>query len=108
MERVVLMLKKQEMDVTAEEFQKNTPYRRELPGYKIKEAAVTAALDIRLARMLRSPERCARNLMELGVNAFPNKLTKEEQLILQQRFMLLCRNRDIIKARELFFASFLS
>lgn len=103
------MLKKQEReDMAAEGLQRDTTYRRELPGYRIKKAAVTAALDIRLARMLRSPERCARNLMELGIGAYPDKLTKDEQLILQQRFLILCKNRDIIKARELFLASFFS
>jgi hypothetical protein len=99
---------KQGKDVVTAEEVPNKMSQRELPGYKVKKAAVTAALDIRLARMHRSPERCARNLMELGICAFPGKLTKDEQLLLQQEFMLLCRNRDIIKARELFFASFLS
>jgi hypothetical protein len=33
---------------------------------KLKKAAMLAALDITLARMQKSPERCARNLLELG------------------------------------------
>jgi hypothetical protein len=103
------MLQEHEKDVMSEDnLHDNMINRRDLPGYRLKKAAVTAALDIRLARMRRSPERCARNLMELGLSAFPDKLTKDEQMILLQKFMIVCKNRDIIKARELFFASFLS
>jgi hypothetical protein len=78
----------------------------ESPGLKIKKAAITAALDIRLARMRRSPERCARNLMELGINSFPDKLSKEEQSDVFQRLMFYCKAKDLQKARELFVKSF--
>lgn len=79
----------------------------ESPGCKIKKAAVTAALDIRLARMRQSPERCARNLMELGLNSFPDKLSREEQHDIFQKLMFYCKEKDVQKAREFFMKSFL-
>ncbi len=103
------MRKEQEKAVVAaEELLEHNTRRRELPGYRLKKAAVTVALDIRLAGIVRSPERCARNLLELGLSTFPNQLTKEEQSILLQKFITVCKNQDKIKARELFFASFLA
>lgn len=103
------MLQEHETNMISEDHRnENSIIRREFPGYRLKKAAVTAALDIRLARIHRSPERCARNLMELGLSAFPDRLTKDEQFILLQKFMMLCKSHDAIKARELFLASFLS
>lgn len=102
------MLLNKETENCPEKDQGDLLPRREISCNRIKKAAVTAALDIRLARMLRSPERCARNLMELGLNAYPDRIPKEEELILLQSFMEICRAKDVIKARELFFASFLT
>lgn len=73
---------------------------------KFKKAAVIAALDITLTRVHRSPERCARNLLEIGTSAFPNKLTRQEQATLLQELLLLCRKKDIINIRNLFLMYF--
>jgi hypothetical protein len=74
--------------------------------YKLKKAAVLAALDINLKRMHHSPKRCARNIMELGLNAFPDKLTKGEQAMLFQTLLIDCKNRDAAKIREQFLSNF--
>lgn len=67
-----------------------------------------AVLDIRLARMHRSPERCARNLMELGQASFPDKLSEEERLDIFQKLVAYCRSQDFHDARDLFIETFLS
>lgn len=77
-------------------------------GVRIKKAALTAALDIRLARMHQSPERCARNLMELGQGAFPDKLSMEEQLKVFQELVSMCKSNAPSEARDLFIQSFLA
>ena len=80
--------------------------RHELVCYKLKKAAVLAALDINLKRMHRSPERCARNLMELGLTAFPDKLSKQDQSELLQKLLTACKSKDALKIRELFLLNF--
>jgi hypothetical protein len=77
-------------------------------GYKIKKTAIMAALDIRLARMHRSPERCARNLMELGQASFPDKLSEEERLDIFRKLVSCCKSKDFHEARNLFIETFLS
>jgi hypothetical protein len=74
---------------------------------KLKKAALTAALDISLKRMHNSPERCARNLTELGFNAFPGKYSAKEQSELLKEFLTVCKDGDTLKTRDLFFVSFL-
>lgn len=44
---------------------------------KIKQAAFQIAVDITLKGMNRNPERCARNLVELFENSFPDKKNSE-------------------------------
>jgi len=79
----------------------------EIRTEKMKKAAIAVALDIRLSRIRRSPERCARNLIELGLGAYPGKLTTAQQELLLQELMMACRSKDMIKARDLFISSFL-
>lgn len=74
---------------------------------RLKKAAVIAALDISLKRMYRSPERCARNLMELGLGAFPDKLSAREQSAVLEELLSICKSGDAAKVRELFFTCFL-
>lgn len=74
---------------------------------KLKKAALTAAVDFSLKRMHSSPERCARNLTELGFNAFPGKYSACEQTDLLKKFISICKDGDTLKARELFFSCFL-
>jgi hypothetical protein len=75
---------------------------------KLKKAAVIAALDISLKRMSKSPDRLARNLVELGLNAFPDKISSEEQTHLLKELNNACKIGDAATARELFVNSFLS
>ena len=69
---------------------------------KIKQAALLVAVDISFKRIKRSPERCARNLMELGINTFPNKITQNQYDDFSQKLILLCKKNDAQGARELF------
>jgi len=75
--------------------------------HSIKKAALMAALDITLKRMHRSPQRCARNIMELGISAFPNKLSEEDKAVLIQSLFDACKHQDAVLAKELFCNSFL-
>ncbi|HWT73937.1 MAG TPA: hypothetical protein VN258_04350 [Mobilitalea sp.] len=74
---------------------------------KIKKVALLVALDISLKRMKRSPERCARNLMELGLGAYPDRLTVQERMEYQQKLLDACRHGDSNEVRECFMAAFL-
>ncbi len=74
---------------------------------KLKKAAIIAALDITLARMQKSPERCARNLLELGLTTYPGKLNKKQQNEMSQILLELCRKGDAVGAREIFLTGFL-
>jgi len=73
---------------------------------KIKKAALFAAVDISFKRMKKSPERCARNLMELGINTFPNKIAKSDYAIFSQKLLVFCKNNDLQGAHELFIEIF--
>lgn len=74
---------------------------------KLKNVALLVALDISLKRMKKSPERCARNLMELGISAYPNKLTNQDRSNYQQKILDACRQDNAITVREYFFEAFL-
>lgn len=74
---------------------------------KIKQTAVLVALDIHIRRIKKSPERCARNLIELGTNAFPDKINKKEQEDLLKELLSICKKEEIQNARELFIKTFL-
>ena len=69
---------------------------------KIKQAVLLVAVDINFKRIKKSPERCARNLMEIGINTFPDKLAKNEYDSFLQKLILLCKSRNAQGARELF------
>ena len=68
---------------------------------KIKQAALLVAVDISFRRIKKSPERCARNLMEIGINTFPDKLAKKEYDSFLQELIFLCKDSDAQGAREL-------
>ncbi len=74
----------------------------------IKKAALLAAVDMSLKRMNRSPKRCARNMTELGMNAFPNRYPEEEYPRIQQELLNACKAQDPLKARELFISYFIN
>ena len=54
--------------------------------HKLKYAALNAAVDITLKGIKRSPERCARNLIELGLSAFPNSINEAQKDVLYNNF----------------------
>lgn len=74
---------------------------------KLKKAALIAALDLSLARMKKSPERCARNLMELGLTTYPGKLSKKQQNEMLQLLLELCKKGDIARVRDVFLSCFI-
>lgn len=74
---------------------------------KLKRAAITAAVDIALRRMKKSPKRCARNLMELGLCAYPDNLPAENQEAFFQKLFDLIKKDDLQSAKELFSSVFL-
>lgn len=73
---------------------------------KLKKVALIAAVDISLKRISKSPERCARNLLELGLSAYPDKVLKEEQAQLYTKLLILCKNGDAQETKNLFITTF--
>ena len=73
---------------------------------KLKKAMLISAIDIIVKGANKSPERCARNLIELGVKAYPNTLTKSQQKELYTNLLGLFKDKDISKAKDLFFLTF--
>ena len=69
---------------------------------KLKRAALSAAVDVALKNLKKSPERCARNLVELGTSAFPNRINNQEKDVLYHGLLNLCKNVDADGAKELF------
>lgn len=73
---------------------------------RLKQVALNVAVDISLKRRKKSPERCTRNLIELGMSAFPDQLTHEEINEFSQKLLMVCKNGDYQETRELFFNTF--
>jgi len=74
---------------------------------KMKQVAIMAAVDVRLKKMKYSPERCSRNLLELGLTAFPGKISKQEQAVFLEHLLKYCKDGDIPGAKGLFIYTFL-
>lgn len=74
--------------------------------YKLKRAALSVAVDITLRGKDRSPERCARNLMELGGTVRP-QLTKEQRAGAYEQLLAACRTQTFTDCRALFISLFL-
>lgn len=74
---------------------------------KLKKVALMAAVDFCLKKTSQSPKRCARNLIELGISAYPDKIDKIEQNELYQKLLTFFENNDIPSARGLFTSVFL-
>lgn len=72
---------------------------------KIKRAALNAAVELALKRMDKSPERCVRNLVELGLTALPGNPGKGRDDIYTE-LLSLCRNGDNQGVKALFFTAF--
>lgn len=73
---------------------------------KLKQAALNAAVDISLKRMKKSPERCARNLMELGLSAYPDKLEKKDRADFYLKLLDICKRESAEEAKALFYDMF--
>ncbi len=71
--------------------------------YKIKKVALTTAIDFSEKRMLKSPERYARNLVEFAQSTYPNVLSNKEATILIAQLIPLCYEKDAQKIRELIY-----
>ncbi len=74
---------------------------------KVKRVALLTAVDICLRKKKNSPKRCARNIIELGLTAYPGKLTAAEQNILFENILAAFDQGDIAEVRTLFSAAFL-
>lgn len=72
----------------------------------IKEAALKAAVDICLKRIRKSPERCARNLMELGISAYPDQQPVIDRHEIRQNLLHLCKCGEPVAVKEYFFNCF--
>lgn len=73
---------------------------------KLKRAVLNCAVDITLKRIQRSPERCARNLIELGLAAHPKKMGKAEIEAFYGTLLQMCKSGDCQGVREAFFQTF--
>lgn len=73
----------------------------------MKRVVVLVAVDLCLKRRKSSPKRCARNLIELGLSAYPDKLTQNEQNSLYNDLMKAITDGDISASRDLFSTAFL-
>ena len=78
-----------------------------LPEGRLKEIAMTAAVDLKIKRMKNSPERCARNLMELGQSASSIKLTPKEEKQLYHNLLDSCKHNAPDKTKDIFRNAFL-
>lgn len=74
---------------------------------KLKRAALLTAVDICLKNVKHSPKRCARNLIELGTSAYPNKLSTAARNELYQILITSIENGDLSAARASFTSVFL-
>ena len=63
-------------------------------------------LDNILRGITRSPERCARNLVDLGKSVSSKELTRIEYRLLYNEFLRLCTSSDIEGTKKNFFRHF--
>lgn len=74
---------------------------------KIKRTALLAAVDVCLRRMSNSPKRCARNIIELGLSAYPEKSSEVEQSDLYKKLLVAFEIGNVQEAKALFSSVFL-
>lgn len=74
--------------------------------HRLKKILINGAADLILKNNFKSPERCARNLLELGKSAYPDLLTKAQAKELYGDLLNLCRDHETQKAKELFVLKF--
>ena len=73
---------------------------------RLKQAALNTAVDVSLKRMKKSPERCARNLLELAITAYPGKISKKDRPDFYQKLLDICKREAAEEAKSLFFSTF--
>ncbi len=73
---------------------------------KLRRVALLAAVDICLKKMICSPKRCARNLIELGLSAYPDKLNNAEQNDLYKKLLTIFKSGNLPEAKALFITVF--
>lgn len=74
---------------------------------RVKRVALLTAVDICLRKTKSSPKRCARNLIELGLSAYPDKISAVEQNLLFEHMLLAFEKGDIAEVRDIFSTTFL-
>ncbi|MDP4119949.1 MAG: hypothetical protein Q8876_02700 [Bacillota bacterium] len=74
---------------------------------KLKKAMLTKAIEL-IVKNGKSPERCARSLIELGKKAYPNTLSKTELKVFSDQLTSLYNNNEIDMIQKLFFSTFIS
>jgi len=73
---------------------------------KLKNATLNFALDIILKRSKKSPERCARNMIELGILNFPESVEKMNKEVLYKKFLNSCKSLELSQIKIVFFDIF--
>lgn len=73
---------------------------------KFKYIALDKTINIITRNMQKSPERCTRNLLELGAAISKNSFDFQ-RLKIYNDFIELCKNNDKLAIKELFYSSFL-
>lgn len=73
---------------------------------RLKQAALNAAVDISLKRMKKNPERCSRNLLELGLTAYPDKISKKDSSDFYLQLLDICKREAVEEAKALFYNTF--
>lgn len=74
---------------------------------KLKRAALLMAVDICLKKVNNSPKRCARNLIELGISAYPEAISATQKNELYTQLISLIEAGNVQEAKTLFITVFL-
>lgn len=73
---------------------------------RLKQAAINTAVDVSRKRMKKSPERCARNLLELAATAYPDKVTRKDRQELYFKLLDICKREAPEEAKDLILQAF--
>lgn len=66
---------------------------------KLRQVAYDMAVDLALKNIKKDPSRCARNLTELTLRTFPEKLSQENSKSFFLRMSTLCKSNDTSEIR---------
>lgn len=73
---------------------------------KVKNIALDKMISIILRNSDKSPERCTRNLLELG-STLRKDSSKAKDCTIYQAFLELCKHNEINQIKELFYHIFI-